>query len=111
MRSKERLKATQELSRYSIGLDEERTRKRSCEPARHESPAHSSEDSTDIGKVTNRMTTLEQERRELMAQISKNFEVHGDAPVSNSDFYKISKMIGKGAFGKVVLGIHKLTGK
>jgi len=27
------------------------------------------------------------------------------------NFYKFVKMIGKGAFGKVTLGIHKLTGK
>ena len=26
-------------------------------------------------------------------------------------FYKIGKMLGKGAFGKVNLGIHKLTGQ
>lgn len=26
-------------------------------------------------------------------------------------FYKIGKLLGKGAFGKVNLGIHKLTGK
>lgn len=27
------------------------------------------------------------------------------------NFYKIGKVLGKGAFGKVHLGIHKLTGK
>lgn len=27
------------------------------------------------------------------------------------DFYKFIKLIGKGAFGKVTLGIHKLTGR
>ena len=27
------------------------------------------------------------------------------------DYYKFIKLIGKGAFGKVTLGIHKLTGK
>ena len=27
------------------------------------------------------------------------------------DYYKIGKVIGKGAFGKVTLGVHKLTGK
>jgi hypothetical protein len=38
-------------------------------------------------------------------------EQHGEPPVATSDYYKLTKMIGKGAFGKVVLGIHKLTGK
>jgi len=27
------------------------------------------------------------------------------------DYYKFVKLIGKGAFGKVTLGVHKLTGK
>ena len=27
------------------------------------------------------------------------------------DYYKFVKLIGKGAFGKVTLGMHKLTGK
>ena len=27
------------------------------------------------------------------------------------EYYKFVKLIGKGAFGKVTLGIHKLTGK
>lgn len=27
------------------------------------------------------------------------------------NFYKIGKLLGKGAFGKVNLGIHKITGK
>lgn len=33
------------------------------------------------------------------------------APITTLDFYKFMKLIGKGAFGKVTLGIHKLTGK
>lgn len=32
-------------------------------------------------------------------------------PVTTLDYYKFLKLIGKGAFGKVTLGIHKLTGK
>lgn len=32
-------------------------------------------------------------------------------PPTTLDYYKIVKLIGKGAFGKVTLGIHKLTGK
>lgn len=32
-------------------------------------------------------------------------------PETTLDFYKFVKLIGKGAFGKVTLGIHKLTGK
>jgi len=38
-------------------------------------------------------------------------EEHGTMPPTNLDFYKFVKLIGKGAFGKVTLAIHKLTGK
>lgn len=36
---------------------------------------------------------------------------HGEIPPTTLDYYKFVKMIGKGAFGKVILGLHKLTGK
>ena len=39
--------------------------------------------------------------------IKKNNEI----PPTTLDYYKFVKLIGKGAFGKVTLGIHKLTGK
>ena len=34
-----------------------------------------------------------------------------EIPTTTLDYYKFVKLIGKGAFGKVTLGIHKLTGK
>lgn len=34
-----------------------------------------------------------------------------EVPTTTLDYYKFMKLIGKGAFGKVTLGIHKLTGK
>lgn len=34
-----------------------------------------------------------------------------ELPVTTLDFYKFVKLLGKGAFGKVTLGIHLLTGK
>jgi len=52
-----------------------------------------------------------QDREKLIkynrAYIKKNSEI----PNTTLDFYKFVKLIGKGAFGKVTLGIHKLTGK
>jgi len=39
--------------------------------------------------------------------IKKNKQV----PPTTLEYYKFVKLIGKGAFGKVTLGIHKLTGK
>ena len=32
-------------------------------------------------------------------------------PQTSLEYYKFVEMIGKGAFGKVMLGIHKLTGR
>lgn len=34
-----------------------------------------------------------------------------EVPMTTLDYYKFMKLIGKGAFGKVTLGIHKLSGK
>lgn len=52
-----------------------------------------------------------QDREKLIkynkAYIKKNKKI----PTTTLDFYKFVKLIGKGAFGKVTLGIHKLTGK
>lgn len=42
--------------------------------------------------------------RECFAQL-------GEAPDTNTDFYRAGKMLGRGAFGKVCLGMHKLTRK
>jgi serine/threonine protein kinase len=34
-----------------------------------------------------------------------------EPPVTTTDFYKVGRMLGKGAFGKVSLAMHKLTRK
>ena len=36
---------------------------------------------------------------------------HDELPPTTIDYYTINKLIGKGAFGKVTLATHKLTGK
>ena len=54
---------------------------------------------------------MEKERNEIIEYIKGNFEAFEEPPTSIANFYMIEKMIGKGAFGKVVLGIHKLTRK
>ena len=42
---------------------------------------------------------------------SIDIKEHNKLPPTSMDHYKIDKLIGKGSFGKVMLGIHKLTGK
>ena len=39
------------------------------------------------------------------------FKKHAALPPTNLDYYKFVELIGKGAFGKVTLAIHKLTGR
>merc|ERR1712216_1050798 len=43
--------------------------------------------------------------------IRKNFQTKGDAPKTSCEFYRAGKMLGRGAFGKVSLGMHKLSRK
>lgn len=39
------------------------------------------------------------------------FEKTSEPPVTTTDFYRIGKMLGRGAFGKVNLAMHKLVRK
>lgn len=43
--------------------------------------------------------------------IKESFKAGTEAPITTTDFYRAGKMLGKGAFGKVSLGMHKLTRK
>ena len=51
------------------------------------------------------------ERDKLIKHIKEHIEKTKELPPTTLDYYKFVKLIGKGAFGKVTLGIHKLTGK
>ena len=46
-----------------------------------------------------------------MRIIQGSFEATGEPPVTTTDFYRIGKMLGRGAFGKVNLAMHKLIRK
>lgn len=41
--------------------------------------------------------------------IKATFKMTGKAPDSTSDFYRIGKVLGRGAFDKVNLTVHRLT--
>ena len=43
--------------------------------------------------------------------IRKSFTAKGEAPKTTPEFYRAGKMLGRGAFGKVSMGMHKLTRK
>lgn len=47
----------------------------------------------------------------VMKFVEKSFKETGEPPVTTTDFYRIGKMLGRGAFGKVNLAMHKLVRK
>lgn len=50
--------------------------------------------------------------REKIIKFNKSYiKKNNQVPPTHLEQYKFIKLIGKGAFGKVTLGIHKLTGK
>ena len=51
------------------------------------------------------------EREKIIKFIRAYIKRHNEIPPTTLDYYKFVKLIGKGAFGKVTLGVHKLTGK
>jgi serine/threonine protein kinase len=46
-----------------------------------------------------------------MALIKRGFEMSGEPPETGSNFYKIGRMLGKGAFGKVNMAVHRLSNR
>lgn len=54
---------------------------------------------------------LKQEKDELQRMISKYFEENLTEPSTTVKFYSVLKLLGQGAFGKVMLGIQVLSGK
>lgn len=49
------------------------------------------------------------EKMRIIKLIKVSFNKLKEAPKTSAEFYRIGKMLGKGAFGRVNLAIHKLT--
>ena len=57
------------------------------------------------------MTPRTTARLKLIKLVRLSFATYSRPPKTTSDFYRVGKILGKGAFGKVNLAIHKLSQK
>eukprot|EP00826_Nyctotherus_ovalis_P063961 TRINITY_DN9376_c0_g6_i2.p1 TRINITY_DN9376_c0_g6~~TRINITY_DN9376_c0_g6_i2.p1 ORF type:complete len:698 (-),score=145.22 TRINITY_DN9376_c0_g6_i2:236-2329(-) len=48
---------------------------------------------------------------EVVQQLKAHFKISKAIPATRIEFYRVGRLLGKGAFGKVNLGMHKLSGK
>ena len=46
-----------------------------------------------------------------MKKVNESFKTNNQPPITDMSFYRIGKMLGRGAFGKVNLAMHKLVRK
>ena len=60
--------------------------------------------------MTTAATVETEEKSALVSLISSHFQRCNECPPTSLEFYRVGKLIGKGAFGKVVSGMQKLTG-
>ena len=56
------------------------------------------------------LIAAEEDKEQLMKIVKLSYRSSGSPPVTTSEFYRFGRMLGKGAFGKVSLAVHKLTG-
>ena len=62
-------------------------------------------------KITNKNNNYFEESEKLSKYIKKYYNLNSNYPPSKISFYKFGRVIGKGAFGKVNIGLHILTGR
>jgi serine/threonine protein kinase len=72
-----------------------------------QSPKENCRDFDPIEEVVQQKSELEG----IVKCIKSKFTQNSVPFTTTADMYKIGKLLGKGAFGKVHLGVHKLTGK
>lgn len=62
-------------------------------------------------KALSQLSPRSQEIGSVMQLVAESFKKNGAPPVTQITFYRIGKMLGRGAFGKVNLAMHKLVRK
>jgi tRNA A-37 threonylcarbamoyl transferase component Bud32 len=75
--------------------------------------AKSNATSPEIGlnKKFNKEENEPSSQEKIVTAIEESFKTNGTPPKTNVDFYRAGKVLGKGAFGKVSLALHKLSKK
>jgi serine/threonine protein kinase len=72
--------------------------------------SHSSSAKSLGGQLDTCRKEQEESKRERLLQGLVNSARNGNVLLTTSSFYMIGKQLGKGAFGKVYLGLHRITG-
>jgi len=62
-------------------------------------------------QIMRNLEVFAKDRKRIIESNKAWFKESKEIPKTGLDYYSSVKLIGKGAFGKVILGIHKLTGK
>ena len=84
-------------------------RSKSKDPPNHQELSTSSTEK--LASMNTSESVDEEERAGLIRYIADCFRKEGKCPESTLEFYRVGKLIGKGAFGKVISATHKLSGE